>query len=286
MKAIIKMALELGMDPARAYTMASFNAAQAYGLYDRGALAPGKMADLLILDDVATVAIGQVYAGGRLVYEKGGSVDIPMKALPPYGHSVTIADPTADALKLSGETYHAMVMQPGSLYTPVETGPITGPDFPYRQGMNKLVNVERHQGLPLIGVCALKGLGIENGAIATTIAHDSHNLLAAGDNDEDILLAIRHTARIGGGYVMVSNGRVIQELGLPIAGLMSPEPVEVVAAKLEAMLAAAHGDLKIPAEVDPFLSLSFMALPVIPEAKLTVEGLFSVAGQKLFPSVE
>lgn len=283
---VIKMALELGMDPARAYTMASFNAASAYDLKDRGALSPGKAADLVILDDVATVAIQRVYAGGKLVFEKGRAVDIPARELPAFDHSVKIAELDRSSLKLTGDTYHAMVMQRGSLYTPMETGPITSDDFPYGQGMNKLVNVERHKGLPLTGVCALKGLGIQNGAIATTIAHDSHNLLAAGDNDEDILLAIRHTAEIGGGYVMVSKGRVIQELSLPIAGLLSPKPIEEVAATLEAMLIAAHLDLKIPEDVDPFLSLSFMALPVIPEVKLTVEGLFSVTGQKLFPSVE
>ncbi len=285
-KEVIKMALELGMDPARAYTMGSFNAASAYDLKDRGALSPGMAADLVILEDVETVDIKSVYVRGRLIHEKGGEVAIPVRELPAFNHSVTIADLDESALELSGSTYHAMVMQPGSLYTPMETGSITSENFPYSQGMNKLVNVERHKGLPLTGVCALKGLGVRNGAIATTIAHDSHNLLAVGDNDEDILLAIRHTAEIGGGYVMVSEGRVIQELRLPIAGLLSPEPIEDVAATLENMLAAAHQELGIPEDVDPFLSLSFMALPVIPEVKLTVEGLFSVSSQKLLPAAE
>lgn len=285
-KYIVKMAVDLGMDPARAYTMASFNAASAYGLKDLGALSPGKIADFLILDDLTSVTIGRVYAGGKLVSEKGGDVAVSVRELPPFRNTLKIAELNPEALTLSGKTYHAMVMQRGSLYTPLETGQITGENFPYDQGMNKLVNMERHKGLPLIGVAALKGLGIRNGAIATTIAHDSHNLLAAGDNDQDILLAMAHTAEIGGGYVIVSQGKVLQELRLPIAGLLSPEPIEIVANSLEAMLSVAHQALEIPEEVDPFLSLSFMALPVIPEVKLTVEGLFSVSEQKFLPSVE
>lgn len=280
---IIRLAIAGGIPPARAYTMASHNPATAYHLADRGALSPGKRADLVVLEDLKEVAIRMVFAQGEQVYAKGEPVaftvpEYPRPASPLRIHPLTMAD-----LALDGTRYNALQMNPGSLLTPLVSGTIDGADFPYGLGLTKLVNVERHRGLPLHGVCAMAGFGIKNGAIATTIVHDAHNLLCAGDNDEDILLAIDRAAAMGGGIVMVSGGKVLHELPLPIAGLITDAPVEETAHRLGDMTRTAHDVMGIPENVDPFLALSFMALPVIPEVKLTVEGLFSVTEQTLIP---
>lgn len=280
---IIRLAIAEGIDPARAYTMASHNPATAYGLSDRGALSPGKLADLVIIDDLDEVGIQMVFSKGQLVYKKGEPLMITVPEYPRPPSPIKIYNITKADLKLDGTKYNALQMDPGSLLTPLVTGTIEGDGFPYSQGLTKLVNVERHRGLPLIGVCAMTGFGIKNGAIATTIVHDAHNLLCAGDNDDDILMAIHRAVEIGGGIVMVSHGQILHELNLPIAGLITDAPVEETAKKLGAMNETAHTIMEIPRAMDPFLSLSFMALPVIPEVKLTVEGLFSVSKQILIP---
>lgn len=282
--AIIRLAIGRGIDPARAYTMASFNAASAYHLTDRGAISPGKRADLLVIDDLGSVDIGLVFAQGVKVFEKGGEIRFPLPKIERPPLSVRIHPIGEEDLALSGSFYNAQVMNPGSLLTDLQSGEITAPDFPYGQGLAKLVNVERHRALPLIGVCALDGFGIKNGAIASTIAHDAHNLLCAGDNDQDILVAIRRAAAIGGGIILASGGQIIGELPLPICGILTDATIEDTAAALDAMAELAHARLQIPQGINPFLSLAFMALPVIPEVKLTVEGLFSVTRQELLPA--
>lgn len=280
---IIRMAIEGGMDPARAYTMGSHNAAEAYGLSDRGALSPGKLADLIVLNELEGADIEMVLVRGKLIHRKGEPLNFSIASYPRPLSPIRIHAVTKEDLKLEGTRYNALHMNPGSLLTPLVSGEITKQGFPYSQGLSKLVNIERHKGLPLLGVCAMEGFGIKNGAIATTIVHDAHNLLCAGDNDEDILKAIQRANEIGGGIVMVSQGQILHELSLPIAGLITDAPVEDTARKLGEMNEAAHTLLEIPAETDPFLSLSFMALPVIPEVKLTVEGLYSVARQEPLP---
>ncbi len=283
---LIRMAISVGIDPARAYTMASFNAASAYGLTDRGAISPGRLAHLLVVNDLDTVAIETVLVHGKPVVEDGSVLPFDSPAARRPDLTIRIRDLTPEDLRLQGARYNALVMHPGSLLTSLESGPVTQADFPYGQNLAKLVNVERHNGTSLHGVCPLAGFGIRNGAIASTIAHDAHNLLCAGSNDEDILLAIRRAAEIGGGIVMVSRGEIIHELSLPIYGLLTDASIEDTAVILDEMTEKAHGILGIPADMNPFLSLSFMALPVIPEVKLTVEGLFSVSQQTLIPAVE
>ncbi|UUM11401.1 adenine deaminase [Clostridiaceae bacterium HFYG-1003] len=283
---LIRLAIRHGIDPARAYAMASFNSAQAYRLEDRGALAPGRRADFLILDDLADVSIEAVYAGGRLVCRQGQITDFDLPLLDRPDPSVRFQPLTEESLHLTGTTYRALVMSPGSLVTGLKQGRIESENFPYGQAMAKLVSLERHRALPLAGVCALDGFGIQKGAIASTIAHDAHNLICAGASDADILRAIERVGEISGGIVLVENGQVLAELELPIAGLLTEAPIEEVAGRLEEMDRIAHQVLGIPEAMNPFLSLAFMALPVIPEVKLTVEGLFSVTEQRLLPAVE
>ena len=283
---LIRLAIAAGIDPAKAFSMGSHNAATAYRLTDRGAISPGKRADLLIMNDLASVAISEVIIQGRSMVKDGVVSDFPAPELHRPHSPVRVRPLRKEDLVLLGTSYNALVMEPGSLLTQRETGPITGDNFPYSQGLNKLVNAERHQGLDLHGVCAMRGFGITNGAIATTIVHDAHNLLCAGSNDEDILLAIERAADLGGGIVMVSQGQIVHELPLPIYGLITDATIEDTADALRVMVDKSHDILGIPDHINPFLALSFMGLPVIPEVKLTVEGLFSVPEQRLIPPTE
>lgn len=280
---LIRLAIAQGIDPAKAYSMGSHNAATAYRLTDRGSISPGKRADLLIVDDLTSVAISEVLIQGRSMVKDGVVSDFTAPELHRPHCPVRVKPLRKEDLMLLGTSYNALVMEPGSLLTRLETGTITEDNFPYSQGLNKLVNAERHQGLDLHGVCAMRGFGITNGAIATTIVHDAHNLLCAGSNDEDILLAIQRAADLGGGIVMVSQGQIVHELPLPIYGLITDATIEDTADALRVMVEKSHGILGIPDHINPFLALSFMGLPVIPEVKLTVEGLFSVPEQRLIP---
>lgn len=140
--------------------------------------------------------------------------------------------------------------------------------------------IERHGHSGNVGVAAIKGFGIQNGAIATTVAHDSHNIIVVGDNDADILLAVNHLAEIGGGYVVVGNHRIIGTVPLTLAGLISLDSGEVVQKKVASLILSAH-QLGVAVGVDPFITLSFMALPVIPALRLTDLGLFDVEAFRL-----
>ena len=143
-------------------------------------------------------------------------------------------------------------------------------------GLCKIAVIERHRATGRLGVGLLSGYGIRGGAVATSIAHDSHNVVTAGDNDADMLLAVRALAEMDGGIVMVCGGTITGRLPLPVAGLLTTAPPAETGRTLGRMIAAAHADLAIPAEVEPFMTLSFMALPVIPSLKITARGLFDV----------
>ena len=150
----------------------------------------------------------------------------------------------------------------------------------------KVAVIERHNRTGNIGLALVKDFGLEDGAIASTVAHDSHNIIVIGDNDEDMLLAIEELERVGGGLTMVSEGKVLDTLALTIAGLMSEEPLELVDKKLNRMLETAYEKLKVNKDLDPFMTLSFIALPVIPEIKVTDLGLFHVGDFKFINLTE
>ena len=141
----------------------------------------------------------------------------------------------------------------------------------------KVAVVERHNGTGNIGLGLVENFGLKGGAIASTIAHDSHNIIAIGDSDEDILKAIEEIEKIGGGITIVSNKKVLKSLPLPIAGLMSEDSLEKINDKFKGMLSIAYKELGVNSEIDPFMTLSFIALPVIPELKITDMGLFDVS---------
>lgn len=274
----VKLAIDLGMDPVQAITMASWNAAQSYGLQGIGAIAAGYKADIVLLSDLKKMEVAAVYKDGINAVEKLREV------LPEEIHqqellrSVKIKPVTAQDFALPARALEDVIeMVPFQLGTChlKEAVPSEGGYFKANSEYCKLCVVERHGKNGNIAVAPLKGYGITGGAIATTVAHDSHNIIAAGDSDEAIALAVNRLREIGGGYVLVQNGKLAGEVPLQVAGLMSLEPAQTVQKASREIIEKATG-MGIPYHVDPFTSLSFLALPVIPSIRLTDKGLFNV----------
>ena len=192
------------------------------------------------------------------------------------------------ALPLPSGRARVIRLHPGSLVTDAEEHDVTCTNglFDTRQndGLCKLAVVERHKATGKVGVGILAGYGLRNAAVATSVSHDSHNIVVCGDNDADMLAAVRRVAAMGGGIAVAGEGRILEELPLPVAGLMTHEAPETVVRALDAIHGLLHGH-GIPANVAPLMALSFMALPVIPSLKLTARGLFSVADWR-FVSVD
>ncbi len=282
----IKQAIDLGLCPIKAIKMATINTAQAYGLKKLGAIAPGYRADLVILSDLGSMTVEQVYKGGRLVNDTLWEGKPHYRIDPVLLNSVHIHALTPDKLKLPiHEKDHIIEIVPDQIETHHLLESLPGKDgfFAPNESYAKLCVIERHRHTGNVGVAAIKGFGIRNGAIATSVAHDSHNIIVVGDNDQDILLAVNHLAEIGGGYVVAGNHNIIGAVPLTLAGLISLDSGEVVQAKVASLLASAH-KLGVAPGVDPFITLSFMALPVIPSLRLTDLGLFDVEAFQLIKS--
>lgn len=271
----VARAIELGVDPIVAYKLGTYQTAKSYGIKNKGAIAAGYDADLLILDDLNKVKIYQVMQNGILIDDTylakftSGSNDESIR------NSVIIPEIDQSRLALKRhEKNHCIQMIKHEIVTDDVYETIPGNEyFEPNSEYNKLVVVERHGKNGNVALAPLKGFNIKNGALATTVAHDSHNIIVAGNNDEDIIVAIKELGKIDGGYVIVSEGKVIDELALPLFGLMSDSPYQDIAAKTEEMLVKAR-QLNVSEDIDPFITLSFMALPVIPTLRLTDEGLF------------
>ena len=284
--AVVRKAIRRGLDPVRAIQMATINTADYFRLDGLGAIAPGYLANLIVLDDLAKLQITMAFYRGRLV-ARGGE---PLFSLPQVDSSqvtntVKVKPFTLDALRLtaSGKEMPVIQVVPGQIITRkrlekvrAEDGAIV-PDI--ERDILKLVVVERHKATGNIGLGLVRGFGLKNGALASSIAHDSHNIIAVGTNDEDIFTAIKEIERLQGGLVAASGGKILASLSLLIAGLLSPEPLESVVAQLEKLEKLAK-DLgtRLPS---PFATLSFLALPVIPELRLTDLGMVDVNEFKL-----
>lgn len=277
----IKKAISLGVDPIEAIKMATINPAQCYRLKRLGAIAPGYSADLLILSDLNSFDIEKVFFRGTIVCENGLKPDRKRTAADlSVLNTVRIPDLSLHnlAIKVKGKMANVITIIPNELITKKESLMVTKDNehnFIPDELFSKVAVIERHKATGNIGLGIVKGFGIKNGAIASTVAHDSHNLIVVGDNDEDMLLAIRVLKEANGGYTVVSNGAVIDTLPLPVAGLMSNRDVSFVENKLQSMIKAAKS-LGVPDGIDPFITLSFLALPVIPEIRVTDRGLFDV----------
>jgi adenine deaminase len=276
---LLRRAIAAGVDPLRAIRMATLTPSEYFGLRRCGALAPGRRADLVVLDDLAGVAIHQVWAGGQQVAVDGAMVleDTPFSAAAP---TVMRLDPSSLnlAVPATGAQVRVIEIVPGQILTGSSQAPASVRDGlavadPSRD-LLKLAVVERYSGRGQTGIGFAHGFGLTRGALAASVAHDSHNIIAVGVEDEDLRTAIAAVAEMGGGLAVAAGGRVHHRLPLPVAGLMSLEPVETVRDHLDRLNAAARG---LGGRLnDPFMTLSFLALPVIPELKLTDQGLVDV----------
>jgi len=278
---VVRKAIRLGLDPVRAIQLATINPADYFRRDGLGAVAPGYMADLIVLGDLSRLQIDMVFYRGRLVAKEGEPLFLTPKATGKgLTNTVNIKPFTIEALKLppSGEAEPVIEIVPGQIITRKRmeklkaTRGVINPDL--GRDILKLAVVERHKATGNIGLGLVAGFGLKKGALASSIAHDSHNIIAVGTNDEDIFTAIGEIERLQGGLVAAAGGKVLASLALPVAGLLSDEPLEMVVSKLE-------GLEKIAAELgtklsSPFATLSFLALPVIPEIRLTDLGVVEV----------
>ncbi len=282
----VKLAIESGINPLTAIQMATLNAAECFGLHDRGAIAPGYKADLLFIESLSEMNIQYVLKNGNEVVAKGEYIaDIPAKPIiksKTLSQSVRFFDITKGDLEipLSGKYANVIEVIPNSLVTRhcieeviVDQSGLFQPSV--KEDLLKLVLIERHQMTGQIGLGIVKGLGLISGAIASSVSHDSHNLIICGENDEDILLAASELKKRQGGLIVVKNGAILASIDLTISGLISELPYQEVYSKLQ-NLNYALKELGATGRFNPFLTLSFLALPVIPELKLTVQGLFHV----------
>lgn len=278
----VRLAIKNGINPIAAITIATLNAAECYGLDKLGAIAPGYTADIVIVEDLEGFTIQRVFKGGRLVAEKG-ELTVPLKECRASNltNSVKITKKSSEMfrIKLKSNIANVIRVQPGSLITTKVQRIVETQDgcFKTTDGIDivKLAVIERHKGTGNIGLGLLENLNIKNMAIASTIAHDSHNLIVAGDNDIDMLTAVEELEEKGGGITICSGGKVVRTLSLPVAGLLSNRPFEEVDRELKEMLKTAY-KMGVNKKVDPFMILSFLALPVIPGIRLTDKGLFDV----------
>ncbi|HAF70291.1 TPA: adenine deaminase [Candidatus Acetothermia bacterium] len=278
---VLRKAIAGGISPELAFGAATIHAARAYGLLDLGAIAPGYRADLVVLSDPERVAVERVYVGGELVAQ-GGRLAAP---LPPQDASPVRGTVRVDLKRLSfripagAGKARAIGVVPGQAVTEeilVEARAVGGEvvSDPERD-LLKLAVVERHRGTGNVGLGLVRGFGLKRGALASTVAHDSHNIVVVGGDDEDMRVAVEALVKLGGGQVVVAGGEVLAELPLPIAGLMSDRPWEDVARAGRELIRAAR-ELGCGLS-DPFMQLSFLALPVIPKLKLTDRGLVDVS---------
>ncbi|MFC1985206.1 adenine deaminase [Chloroflexota bacterium] len=284
--AVVRKAIASGLEPVRAIQLATINTAEYFKLDRLGAIAPGYMANLIVLDELSNLSVDMVFHRGRLVAREGK----PLFYFPQAGgkglrDTVNIKPFSVEALRLlaSGEAEPVIEIVPGQIVTRKKlekvkaVDGVVGPDI--SRDVLKLVVVERHKATGNIGLGLVTGFGLRKGALASSIAHDSHNIVAVGTGDEDIFIAVKEVERLQGGLVAVAEGKVLASLALPIAGLLSDEPLEVVVDKLKKLeQVAAHLGTTLPS---PFSTLSFLALPVIPELRLTDLGMVDVNEFKL-----
>ena len=311
--AVLRKAIGGGLDPVRAIQMATINTAEYFRLYDRGAIAPGYVADLITITDLAALEIDMVFHRGRLVAREGrplfslpavtpeltgtvrikplttGSLSLRAPSRPchsePRGNRGEESRWSGQALPgiLSEESFPVIEIVPGQIVTRETVKKLRVVDgllLPdVERDILKLVVVERHNATGNIGLGLVRGFGLKKGALASSVAHDSHNIIAVGTDDLDILKAIQEIERLQGGLVVCAGGEVLASLPLPIAGLLSPESLDVVVSQHEGVEKAAAGLGNLPPA--PFAILSFLALPVIPELRLTDLGLVDVTEFRL-----
>ncbi len=280
MDQVLREAVAAGLDPLIAVAMATRHGREFLGIGDSGVIAPGYRADLVVLEDLERFSVLQVYKDGELVAENGRMTNGLSLALPAAKNTIKIAWDRAGDIRVPAASHRIRVIGliPDQIVTEalVEDAAVSDGMVVSDPGRDilKLCVFERHTGSGNVGIGFIRGFGLRSGAMASTVAHDSHNLVVTGATDEDILAAARAVEAMGGGQVVVEGGEVRAALPLAMAGLMSMEPLEAVASEVRSLQAAARSlgcGLR-----DPFMAMAFMALPVIPALKLTDRGLFDV----------
>lgn len=286
----IRLAVARGLAPLRAIQMASINTARYFGLRHRGAIAPGYRADFVLLDDLESFAISEVFLAGKAVSSLSFEAAPTSRVVTKSVHLGTLSPSCLDIpAPPKGKKARVIRTIPGQIVTAmdlveprIKDGLLCAdPDA----DVAKLAVFERHHGSGGVGLGLVRGLGLRRGALAGTVAHDSHNLIVAGVSDADMLLAVRALADCGGGFVCVCEGRVLELLPLPLAGLMSDQEPATVAAGLDRLNAAARS-LGCAEDINPFMQLSFLSLPVIPKLRLTDKGLVDVEAFTHIPLYE
>ncbi len=290
---IVRKAVRFGLDPVLAIQMATINAAEYFRLDDLGAIGPGFRADLVVFDHLSRFQVKSVFKDGRLISD-GGEVAFPgQKNRPSFASAkkrCRIGPLRKDAFLLPGNGQSAKVIQiiPDQIITRKVTAKIpvrAGAACPsIEEDILKIAVVERHRATGNVGIGFVQGFGLTKGAMGSTVAHDSHNLVIVGTNDRDMVKTAKTIQSMGGGLAVVSGEKVLASLALPIAGLMADVPVEEVHADLEKLFDAARAlGCRL---LDPFMTLSFLSLPVIPELKITDLGLVDVNQFKIVPLFE
>lgn len=280
---VVRLAIAKGLDPIVAVQMATINAAECFRLRDRGAIAPGYVADFLVVDDLSRLSIRAVYKNGVRVAEDGKLIERHFPSAD-RADGVTLPNIRAKdvaqddlAIPLASPRCNVIGIVPNQIVTRhlVEEADVENGLFRASTAKDqlKLAVVERHRATGNIGLGIVKGFNFKRGAIATTVAHDSHNIVIVGASDADMTAAFSHLVRIGGGLAIACDGQVVAALPLPVAGLMSDQSYEAVYENVKT-LNEALGEIGFEEPFNPFLTLSFLTLPVVPSLKLTDLGLF------------
>ena len=279
--AVVRRAIKLGLEPVRAVQMATINAAEYFRLGGLGAIAPSYFANILALDDLENLSVNTVFYRGRMVAREGK----PLFPLPQVDNgavtgTINMKPITLKKLIMPATSAELPVIEvvPGQIVTRKRYLKVSTADGQVisdtERDILKLAVAERYHATGNLGLGMVTGFGLKKGALASSVAHDSHNIVAVGTSDEDILAAIQEIERLQGGLTAVAEGQVLASLSLPIAGLLSDEPLEAVVAQLDKLeQKASELGVRLPS---PFATLSFLALPVIPELKLTDLGLVDV----------
>ena len=280
----IRICIDEGLNPITAIQMATLNPAEYCGLNDRGAIAPGRRADMVVFESLEDFAVEETYILGEKLSQGNEYLsEVNYYPIDSVESSMHVKDFTREKLQLhlNSDKVRAIGVVPGEVLTTEEHVTVRrdgGGNFVYndQEDVTKIVVVERHHNTGNVNVNLLSGYGIKAGAIAISIGHDSHNIIATGTNDDDIFMAVNELIKQEGGAVVVKDEKVISRMELKIAGLMCNLPAEKMIAQQDALDEAVHEELGVPDNVNPVMTLSFMPLAVIPKLKITDKGLVDV----------